>query len=63
MCQINLQAKVQLNTYDLLNTVIHEPTEIHKTTNLLTEDNFVVHIGSTSFKLDGTTNMVKVGYI
>lgn len=52
-----------LNTYDLLDTAIHESTEILKTEKLLMEGDCVVHVGSTPFKLHGTTNMMKVSYI
>jgi pyruvate kinase len=52
-----------LNTYDLLDTAIHEATEILKAGNLLVEGDCVVHVGSTPFKLHGRTNMIKVSYI
>jgi len=52
-----------LNTYDLLDTAIHESTEILKAENLLLEGDCVVHVGSTPFKLHGRTNMMKVSYI
>jgi pyruvate kinase len=52
-----------LNTYDLLDTAIHEATEILKAENLLMEGDCVVHVGSTPFKLHGRTNMMKVSYI
>jgi len=52
-----------LNTYELLDTAIHESTEILKNANLLEEGDCVVHIGSTPFKMHGKTNMMKASYI
>jgi len=52
-----------LNTYDLLDTAIHESTEMLKAENLLIEGDCVVHVGSTPFKFHGSTNMMKVSYI
>jgi pyruvate kinase len=52
-----------LSGYNDLDKAIHESIEMLKDKKLLTEGDFVIHVGSTPLHLHGMTNMMKVSKI
>ncbi len=52
-----------LDTYNYLNEAIPEAVKILKERNLLSDGDCVVFVGTTPLKLQGSTNMMKVGYV
>lgn len=52
-----------LDTYNYLNEAIPEAVKILKDKKLLSDGDCVVYVGTTPLKLQGSTNMMKVGYV
>jgi pyruvate kinase len=66
LCKISLAWGIRpyyLKTYSHLNEAIPETVKILKNKNLLSEGDCVVFVGTTPLKLQGSTNMIKVGYV
>ncbi|MCA1759665.1 MAG: pyruvate kinase, partial [Bacteroidales bacterium] len=52
-----------LDTYNQIDLAIPESVKILKDKKLLSEGDCVVYVGTTPLKLQGSTNMMKVGYV